>query len=154
MGHGGPRNTYTPDQRREALSLYVEHGPAEAGRRLDIPAGTISQWARRAGKTGARAERAMAGGEAMRRTRAQRRAEVALRSGEAAAEFLERAVGTAKAREGSDWMRAYALAVDKAQLLDGAATGRIELSESEVRAGVQKIRDELKARRERKAAAG
>ena len=51
-------------------------------------------------------------------------------------------------------MRAYALAVDKAQLLDGAATGRIELSESEVRAGVQKIRDELKARRERKAAAG
>ena len=147
------RRTYTPEQREEALRLYVEHGPAVAGRRLGISAGTISQWARRAGKTGARSEHAMAGAEAMRRTWAQRRAEVALRSGEAAGEFLERAVGTSKAREGSDWMRAYALAVDKAQLLDEAATGRIELSESEVRAGVQKIRDELKARRERKQAA-
>lgn len=49
--------------------------------------------------------------------------------------------------------RAFALMVDKAQLLDGGATGRVEFSESEVRAGVQKIRDELKARRERKQAA-
>ena len=146
--------TYTPEQKEQALALYREHGPGEASSRTGIPGATIRSWARRSGLTSPRADRAAAGAEAARLTWAQRRAEVALRSGEAAAEFIERAVRTEKAREGSDWMRAYALAVDKAQLLDGAATGRIELSESEVRAGVQKIRDELKARRERKAAAG
>lgn len=141
------RRTYTPEQRTEALALYLDHGPAEASRRCGVPAGTIRQWALRAGKKSPRAARAVAGAEAARLTWAARKAEVALRSGEAAAEFLERAVGTPKAREGSDWMRAYALAVDKAQLLDGGATGRVELTESEVRAGVQKIRDELAARR-------
>ena len=50
--------------------------------------------------------------------------------------------------------RAFALTVDKTQLLEGGATGRVELSESEIRAGVQRLRDELAARRERKVAAG
>ena len=78
------RRTYTPEQKAEALALYVEHGPAEASRRCDIPAATIRQWGKRAGKTSPRAEQAVAGAEAARKTWAQRKGEVALLAGEEA----------------------------------------------------------------------
>jgi transposase-like protein len=92
MAKDGPR-TYTAKQREEALALYVEHGPAEASRRCGIPSTTIRQWGKRSGKTSPRADRAAAGAVAARLTWAARKAEVAQRSGEAAAEFLERAIG-------------------------------------------------------------
>lgn len=38
---------YTDAQRTEALDLYLEHGPAEASRRTGIPAATIRSWASR-----------------------------------------------------------------------------------------------------------
>jgi transposase-like protein len=50
------RRSYTQEQRAEALKLYQEVGPSEAGRRLDIPNATIRQWAKRAGASSARAE--------------------------------------------------------------------------------------------------
>lgn len=40
---------YTAAQRKEALKLYVEHGPAEAARQCDIPSGTIRSWAHKDG---------------------------------------------------------------------------------------------------------
>jgi transposase-like protein len=132
MAKEGPR-TYSPEQREEALALYVEHGPAAAASRLGIPASTVRSWAKRAGKQSPRADRAVAGAEAARRTWAQRRADVALESGEAASELIERIRGTSKAREAADWSRAFAIAVDKAQLLDGGATGRVEVSSHEER---------------------
>ncbi len=35
---------YTAEQRDAALELYREVGPAEAGRRLGIPSGTVRSW--------------------------------------------------------------------------------------------------------------
>ena len=85
---GMEARTYTSEQRTEALVLHVEHGPAEASRRCGIPVTTIRSWAKRAGKTSPRADRAAAGAEAARKTWAQRRAEVALRSGEGTAPLM------------------------------------------------------------------
>ncbi len=139
---------YEPEQKERALALYVEHGPSEASRRCGIPSATIRSWAKRAHKSSPRAERAIAGAEAARLTWAQRRAEVARRSGDAAAELIERVRQTPKAREAADWARAFAIAVDKAQLLDGGATGRVEVSSAEDRERrVAQLRDDLAARR-------
>ncbi|MFF0904023.1 UNVERIFIED_CONTAM: hypothetical protein RF653_10145 [Kocuria sp. CPCC 205316] len=44
-----PKRTYTDEQKAEALEVYKQHGPGEAGRRLGIPAKTITSWAKRAG---------------------------------------------------------------------------------------------------------
>ena len=46
---------------------------------------------------------------------------------------------------------AFAVVVEKAQLLDGAATERVEISESERRERVLALRDEVAARRAAKA---
>jgi transposase-like protein len=43
------RRSYSKAQREESLQLYTEVGPAEAGRRLGIPAATVRKWAQRAG---------------------------------------------------------------------------------------------------------
>lgn len=43
------RRAYTPEQKTEALQLYVDHGPAEASRSTGIPAKTIASWAGRSG---------------------------------------------------------------------------------------------------------
>lgn len=48
------RQRYSDEQKAEALRLVVDVGPAEAGRRTGIPAGTIASWATRAGVTGER----------------------------------------------------------------------------------------------------
>ncbi len=141
---------HTPQQREQALALYVEHGPAEASRRCGVPSATIRGWAMRAGMSSPRAEQAKAGAQAAKLTWAQRRAEVALGSGEAAAELLTRIRKTTKPREAADWSRAFAICVDKAQLLDGGATGRVEVSSAEEREQrVRELRDELAARRAR-----
>jgi hypothetical protein len=147
MATDGPR-THTAEQREEALTLYVEHGPAEASRRTGIPSSTIRAWGRKAGKTSPRAERAVAGAEAARLSWAQRRAEVALLAGEAAQELVEKMRASSKPREAADWSRAFAISVDKAQLLDGGVTGRVEVSSAEERERrVGELRDELAARR-------
>ncbi len=105
------RTTYTPELKEQALGIYVELGPAEASRRCGIPSATIRSWARRAGKSSPRAEHAVAGAQAARLSWAQRRAEVALRSGEAAAELIEKMRQAPKPREAADWARAFAIDV-------------------------------------------
>src|SRR5437773_8581297 len=67
-----PRS-YTSEQRVEALRLYREVGPAEAGRRLDIPPGTVRKWAQRAGASAPRAARIAAAVKAAQLSRDQRR---------------------------------------------------------------------------------
>ena len=50
----GKLRRYTPEQREEAVRLAAEVGPAEAGRQLGIPDGTVSCWrfqARQAAKS-------------------------------------------------------------------------------------------------------
>jgi hypothetical protein len=65
--------------------------------------------------------------------------------GDAAAEFLRRARSTDKAREERDHMASVAMAVDRAQLLDGAATSHVKHSGSELREEVARLRSELAA---------
>lgn len=143
--------TYPAAEREEALRLYAELGPAEAARQTGIPAGTVRSWAARSGATGERTEQATAAVEAARLTWAQRRAEIRTRAGEAAAGFLERAVEAKGTRDVRNLMGGFAVAVDKAQLLDGEATERVEVSEDERRQRVAKLRDDLAARRQGKA---
>lgn len=49
-------NTYTDQQRTEALDLYLDVGTAETSRRLDIPKRTIRHWANQAQLAAARGE--------------------------------------------------------------------------------------------------
>jgi transposase-like protein len=118
---GRTRRSYTSAERERALRLYVEIGPAAAGRELEIPSATIRKWAQRAG-TSIKQERAgasIAAIEGARQTWAQRRAELALRSGEAATRFLEQAID-AGSRGAADWMRAFKISIDAAQGLSVA----------------------------------
>jgi transposase-like protein len=154
------RRTYTDEQRKEALELYVEHGPTEASDRTGVPAPTISSWARRCGKTTARSEAAQAAVDAAKATWAQRKARVATDAGEAAENFVQRAVGSNRSRDVRNLMGAAEAAIRVAQLLDGGATGRLELSEEEAIAELRRLRDEvtaeqgdeLAAKRQRRAA--
>lgn len=143
---------YSDEVRAEALSLYREHGPAEAGRRLGIPAKTISSWAARAGvQADAREQVTAAATEAARQSWAERRARLADELGAAAEEFLVAARG-AGARTARDYMAALAAAVDKAQLLSGAATERSEtIRHDRVDAAVDELLAEME-RREREGA--
>lgn len=145
------RRSYGESERAEALRLYREHGPAEAARKTGIPSNTIRSWALRAGEGLSRQDTARANVAAARLTWAQRRAEVAVRSGEMAAGLLERAEG-AKPRDARDLMASFKIALDAAQLLDGAATERVEISASERVERVQAMRDEVAARRQANAA--
>lgn len=133
------RRSYSDDQRAEALRLYVEVGPAEAGRLLSIPAATVRKWAERSDLTlkDERGRSVAAAVEGARLTWAQRRADVAQRAGDAAAIFLERAL-EAGPRGAADLMRAFKIALDSAQLLSGGAMNQAEVIDQ------QKVDDELK----------
>jgi hypothetical protein len=146
--------TYSDDEKQAALEVYKELGPAEAGRQTGIPSGTIRAWASKAGTTVARGEAARAKVDAAQLTWAQRRAEIATQTGEAAQEFLNLARRSTRAQTQRTHMASFAVAVEKAQLLDGAATERVEqVSADEGRARVKELRDELEQRRQEKAAA-
>ncbi|MBA3371113.1 MAG: hypothetical protein H0T96_06640 [Thermoleophilaceae bacterium] len=116
---------YTAEQRAAALELYSEVGPAEAGRRLGIPSGTVRSWARRNGCAAVATENRRAAVEAARLTWEQRRSGLTVRLGEVAAELLER-VEKAEPGEAKALATALAILVDKAELLSGRATERTE----------------------------
>lgn len=42
-------NTYTTEQKNQAIAIYREHGPTEASRRTGIAKSTITRWAQKAG---------------------------------------------------------------------------------------------------------
>lgn len=71
------RRTYTPEQREEALQLYVDVGPAEAARRTGIPAKTIQSWGGRSGVQSAAVEKTEAAVAAASLTIAQRKQRLA-----------------------------------------------------------------------------
>lgn len=142
------RRTYTREQREEALALYVEYGPAEAARRTGINSSTIRVWAKRTGRKSPRADRAVAGAEAARLSWAQRKGEVALLAGQEAEAIVRQMLATPNARQKAELARAFAVMVDKTQLLEGGVTGRVEVSSAEEREQrVRELRDELAAKR-------
>lgn len=122
------RTRYSDEQKREALDLFLEHGASEAGRRTGIPAGTIAAWASRSGITGPptpEVEHALAVNAATMAERKQALARdlqsLAAKAAAKLAERIERDEVTAK-----DLVGALTAAVDRMQLLTGAATERVE----------------------------
>lgn len=123
---------YTDAEKAEALKLYLEVGPAEAGRRLDIPLQTVTNWAAR---YGVQAQLDGARAEAVRRGKLkweERRIALAEKIGETAERALEEtnaALDAGVARDARDFMSTVATAVDKAQLLTGGPTERVGIEE-------------------------
>lgn len=81
---------------------------------------------------------------------AQRRLELAGKTGAAAADLLERIRAARKPTDVRALATAYATLVEKGQLLDGAVTARVEVSEGDRLERVKAIRDDLAMRREAK----
>lgn len=146
--------SYSETEKKAALDIYAELGPAEASRRMGIPSGTIRSWAKRTGATVVRGETARANVEAARLTWAQRRADLTLQLGEAAQEFLDRSRKSTGAQVARTHMGSCVAAIEKAQLLDGSATERVEVSGEQARERVKELRDELEQRRQAKTAGG
>ena len=148
------KRTYTPAQRKEALALYEEHGPAEASRRTGIPSPTIRTWAMRDGRTTrvppSHKTRAATG--AARRSWAEHRLELAAKTGAVADELLGRILAARRASDVRALATGFAALVEKGQLLDGGATERVELSEAERIERVRALRDQLAERRAAKGA--
>lgn len=147
---------WTAEQRAEALALYVEVGPSEAGRRLGIPKHTIASWARRdrAPKADVEAEESAANFAMVirERTLEERRSALVEKLGQLAelgVDWTREALVKAKAGDVSvrDAVGVFTRAIHDLQLLSGGATSRLDLGNREV---VRAKRDELAERRARK----
>lgn len=171
------RTSYTAEQRARALELYRTHGAAEAERLTGIKSGTIRSWASKGGVATERREELEAGVATASLTMEARRQALAsglmddiehLRSQLFAPTATNQAMVVSDgAREGSHVevievkqaepgfrdkqaaITSIAIAVDKVQLLTGAATSRTEHTAGKEAAHA--VADELAARRKRAA---
>jgi len=151
-----PKSTYTDEQREEALQMYIEHGTAHTSDTLGIPKRTLLDWAKAAGVTAQANAEQTADARAVQAERVQAawgdfREQEALGAGSAAAR-LRNGVIAASANNDAQLIRARAIAygimIDKAELLSGRATSRIETwAESEldreIRDLVEKMEDRI-----------
>lgn len=144
---------HSQEERAHALDAYLDFGPAEASRRSGVPSGTIRSWAHRAGLTGPAHGRTAAATEAAQVAWASRRLALTDETGEAAAEVLARLRVARKSLDAQRFAAAFASLIEKAELLSGGATSRLEIPEDDLRERVQGLRDDIAARREAKAAA-
>lgn len=123
------RRTYTPEQKAEALTLYAQHGSAEAARITGVAPGTIQSWAHRNGVATACNEQRQANVDALKTKWAERRLEMVDEIGTVAEQALAKAkamVAAGKGRDAKDFATTMAILVDKAQLLGGDVTNRTE----------------------------
>lgn len=122
------RRIYSDEQRAEALQLLQVVGAAEAARRTGIKRGTLVSWAHRAGLRSADPEQRREHVQAAQQAWAERRAVLADMLGEAADEATQRLLQRIRSgnMKDAELIRAVAVLVDRAQLLTGGATERIE----------------------------
>lgn len=147
------RRAYTDDERTAALAMYAEAGPTAVEAELGIPKATVASWARRAGVHTVRAENARARNEARSADLEQRRLDLALglfddiaalrsqlfapcvvrkpmsvgiERGVTEIEIIDIELDQPTFAEQTKIMTSVGIAVDKAQLLTGQATSRIE----------------------------
>lgn len=111
---------YTPEQRTEALELYVEHGPRAASRETGIPVATIGSWAAAEGRT-FNAERTRQATETRKARLIEKLTTIAELGADIELELLE--TGEVSLR---DVVGARTRAIHDLQLLTGEATGRTE----------------------------
>jgi transposase-like protein len=139
------KRSYTPEQRTQALELYRTDGPTTVEEQLGIPKQTVDNWAKRAGVRTVRNEKTAEAVEAARLTWEQRRLGLAHESGSVAQLALAKArenLADGRARDAQAAATTYAILVDKAQLLTGAATSRHE-TVSNVDAEIERLSAEL-----------
>jgi hypothetical protein len=133
---------YTDTQKAEAIDLYEEIGMAETSRRLGIPKRTIGNWVRAADRVVRAnpekiAEMKAQNAQRVQQTWADFREAEALSSGALASRMRTRIRDSVEAgeagREIQALVTAYAILIDKAEMLSGQATQRIEVwAESEL----------------------
>lgn len=119
---------YSDDQKTLALAAYVEVGPSEAERRTGVPKNTICAWARKAGLR-TTASQTRAGRETQRLKWEDRRDGMAHDLGRVAAKAIamaETAIDNEDGKLTQTAITSAAIAIDKAQLLTGGVTNRVE----------------------------
>lgn len=134
-----PKAAWAPDVRERALAIYLERGPAEASRQTGVPKGTIAAWAHRKGLQTLAPEnlaRAVETSEARRELHLAELAEDLVVIARDRAKRLRQSITADSEREIAQVM---AIAIDKAQLLTGKATVRIEAVEEPQRQTLGKI---------------
>lgn len=132
---------YTDQQRQQVLTMWPEMGTAETERLTGVPARTILRYVNDAGlmtqdRQQKTADARAAAAERVTNAWADFRASEALAAG-AAANRMRREALEASAERNASLLRArvvaYGIFIDKAELLSGQATQRIQVwSESEV----------------------
>ena len=136
---------YTEHQRDHAIDLYTEVGTAEAARRTGITTRTINTWVKDAGKTSQEnakktVEARVANAVRVEKAWGEYREGEALAAGEAAGTLRGKSLDAEKGRDAKDWAIAYGIFIDKAELLSGRATSRVETwAESEVDAELRRV---------------
>lgn len=155
-----PQRRWTDDEKKRALDLYVEHGPAEASRRTTIPQGTIKSWASRLQlqqqqqDTTRRNTRAAV--ERRKRSLEERRTVLTEKLGELAELgvdwVLEELTNGGDDVSVRDAIGAWTRAIHDLQLLSGAATSRPDWSSAdpdERRARIVEMTAQLEERKRR-----
>ena len=149
--------TYTDTDRTQALDLHTEHGTAETARRTGISTTTITRWVREAGRTVQTDVEKTATARAAAAERVQQawgdfRAGEAMQAGAMAGRARNR---LAEALDEPKWSSGrakelavvYGIMIDKAELLSGNATERIEhWAESEVDNELRRLITEMENR--------
>jgi len=136
------RNTYTDEQRQEALALYVDEGPTAVEAALGIPKETVHYWATKEGLRTVRQAKTGAATQAVMADRALKRERLRTELVTKALDLLDRmdqphidyrgkdATKITFDRPPADACKAYATAaailLDKYRLEQGEATGRHE----------------------------
>ena len=133
---------YTETQKAEAVKLYDEHGTAQAATRTGIPPRTIRRWANQAGhvaeaNTEKTATARAKGAEQVAEAWGDFRAAEATGAGTTATKVRDAILAVVdhggRSREARDLAVTYGILIDKAELLSGNATARVEVwSESQV----------------------
>jgi transposase-like protein len=126
------RPQHSEQTKARAIALAVEHGPAEAQRRLaaegtEINPATIRSWCSRAGVATVAAERMAAASEQHRLAWEERRTGMVHEMGATADKALLRAteaLDAGKGRDAKEYALTLAILIDKAQLLSGGSTAR------------------------------
>lgn len=156
-----PAARHDPQLKTQALAIYIEEGVAEATRQTGVNANTIKSWAKREGlqpmHQQTNSERTRAAVERRKRSLEERRAVLVEKLGELAelgVDWTTQALTDLDAESVNirDAIGAFTRAIHDLQLLSGGATSRGEHRDLTNQDDVQRLRDELAERRERKQA--
>jgi hypothetical protein len=146
--------TYTEEQKAEVLELWPQVGTTETERRTGVGHRTIIRWANEAGlmsrDNAQKVQEATEAGSRVSNAWADFRSQEALAAG-AAANRMRREALEASTERNASLLRArvvaYGIFIDKAELLSGQATQRIQVwAESEIDRDLREAMAELEDR--------